>query len=167
MKRSLILAGAIAVFSASDLRAQKSAPLITLDALEQRLEDGGDTTFVVNLWATWCAPCVAEMPHFERLQQAYASKPLRVLFVSLDAKKDQDAVAQFVKKRELKNEVWLLDEKNEQYFIPAISAEWSGAIPATLFVNRAKGIRIFKEQEFDYQQLESNYLSIIQQKIKP
>ncbi|WP_353127347.1 TlpA disulfide reductase family protein [Parapedobacter pyrenivorans] len=164
MKGCLILTVAIAVFSASDLQAQQEVPLTTLDALERRLENGADTTFVINLWATWCAPCVAEMPHFERLQQVYAAKPLRILFVSLDTKKDQDAVAKFVDTKGLKNEVWLLDEKNEQHFIPAISAEWSGAIPATLFVNKSKGVRIFKEQEFDYQQLENSYLSIVQQK---
>ncbi len=155
---------ALITLSANDLPAQNRVPLISLDELEKRLDGGGDTTFVVNLWATWCAPCVAEMPYFEQLQQDYASAPLRVLFISLDAKKHQDAVVKFINRNGLKNEVWLLDEKNEQYFIPAISAEWSGAIPATLFVNKHKGIRVFKEQDFDYQQLENNYLSIVQQK---
>ena len=159
-----MLIAAVTLLSAGNLQAQNRVPFITLDGLEGRLAGGGDTTFVVNLWATWCAPCVAELPHFEQLQQAYASAPLRVLFVSLDAKKDRDAVVKFVAAKGLENEVWLLDEPNEQQFIPAISAEWSGAIPATLFINTHKGIRIFKEQEFDYQQLEENYLSIVQQK---
>ncbi len=142
---------------------QKHVPLVTLDKLEKRLENSGDTTFVVNLWATWCAPCVAEMPHFEKLQQNYQSAPLKVLFVSLDTKHNQATVTKFVHERGLKNEVLLLDEKNEQYFIDKISTEWSGAIPATLFVNTSKGIRVFKEQEFDYQQLEKDYLSIVHQ----
>ncbi|SEL87521.1 TlpA disulfide reductase family protein [Parapedobacter koreensis] len=162
MKRAWI-AMVVVVFSANLAVAQERVSLITLDGLEKRLFNGGDTTFVVNFWATWCAPCVAEMPHFEKLQQHYQSKPLRVLFVSLDARKYQDAVLNFVNAKGLKNEVLILDERDEQYFIPQISAEWSGAIPATLFVNTGKGVRIFKEQEFDYQQLERNYLSIVQQ----
>lgn len=164
MKGCLLLVAALLALSAKDRPTQGRVPLISLGELEKRLDGGGDTTFIVNLWATWCAPCVAEMPHFEQLQQAYMSAPLRVLFISLDAKKDQDAVLKFINRKGLKNEVWLLDERNEQHFIPAISAEWSGAIPATLFVNKRKGVRIFKEQDFDYQQLENNYLAIVQQK---
>lgn len=162
MKGAWILVIAVASLSTGVAEAQDRVPLVTLEGLETRLRDGGDTTFVVNLWATWCAPCVAEMPHFELLQQKYRTKPLRVLFVSLDAQKNHEMVAQFVDRKGLKNEVLLLNEKDEQYFIPKISAEWSGAIPATLFVNADKGIRILKEQEFDYQQLENNYLSIVQ-----
>jgi len=158
---------AIALLSADRLSAQERVPLVTLDQLEERLAAGGDTTFVVNLWATWCAPCVAEMPHFDQLQRAYRSKPLQVLFVSLDAEKNHGAVVKFVEKKGIKSEVLLLNERDEQYFIPKISMEWSGAIPATLFVNAEKGIRVFKEQEFNYQQLETNYLSILQQKNVP
>ncbi len=161
MKGCLTLVFAISLLSAAQLTAQERVPLTTLDALEKRLSSGGDTTFVVNLWATWCAPCIAEMPHFERLQKKYTDKPLRVLFVSLDGTTHRDAVVRFADDKELRNEVWLLDEKDQQYFIPKISSDWSGAIPATLFVNTAKGIRIFKEQEFDYQQLENSYLSIV------
>ncbi|MGK6351357.1 TlpA disulfide reductase family protein [Parapedobacter sp. DT-150] len=161
MNRLLIVSLSFAVLSISRARTQERIPLITLDGLEKRLDNGGDTTFIINLWATWCAPCVAEMPHFEQLQRNHQSKPLRVLFVSLDAKQDHDAVLHFVGTKGLKNEVLLLDEKNEQAFIPQISPEWSGAIPATLFVNTEKDIRIFKEQEFDYEALEHSYLSII------
>ncbi|SKB39263.1 Thiol-disulfide isomerase or thioredoxin [Parapedobacter luteus] len=163
MKTAWICAFAIAVLSTDLATAQERVPLVTLNELEKRLQNGGDTTFVVNLWATWCAPCVAEMPHFERLQAEYRLKPLRVIFVSLDAAKYHDAVRRFVDAKGLKNEVWILDEKNEQHFIPLISEEWSGAIPATLFVNTSKGVRIFSEQEFDYQQLERDYLAIVQQ----
>lgn len=153
----------VALLSAMAPHKSDRVPLITLANLEKRLENGGDTTFVVNLWATWCAPCVAEMPYFEQLQKNYQSTPLKVLFISLDAQKNHDNVVNFVRDKGLKNEVLLLDEKNEQYFIDKISPEWSGAIPATLFVNSNKGVRIFKGQEFNYQQLEHNYLSIVHQ----
>lgn len=142
--------------------AQERVPLVSLAGLEERLANGKDTTFVVNLWATWCAPCVAEMPYFEQLQQSHTEKPLRVLFVSLDATKNHGSVVKFVQEKGLKNEVLLLDERNEQEFIPRISTEWSGAIPATLFVNTEKRVRMFKEREFDYRQLEESYLAIIQ-----
>ncbi len=162
MKRFFVCAMALTALVAWRSEAQTPVPLITLTELEGRLANGKDTTFVVNLWATWCAPCVAEMPYFEQLQQNHGDKPLRVLFVSLDAKKNHGNVSKFVQEKGFKSEVILLDERNEQEFIPKVSTEWSGAIPATLFVNTEKGVRIFKEREFDYRQLEDSYLAIIQ-----
>lgn len=139
---------------------------IKLEQLEHRLAQGGDTTFVVNFWATWCAPCVAELPYFEQFNDVYGqvpdgTNPVKVLLVSLDAPKLLSRVNDFIEARKLRNEVLLLDESNQQYYIDQISTEWSGAIPATLFVNTKKGIRLFKEQEFDFETLEANYLSII------
>lgn len=143
------------------LRAQEEVGLVKLDALEERLAQGGDTIYVVNFWATWCAPCVAELPHFEKLQQVHVEKPLKVLLVSLDAVKRKDIVDAFVARNNLKNEIVILDEKNEQEYIDKISNSWSGAIPATLFVSTSADIRLFKEQEFEYEELEKTYLSIV------
>ncbi len=168
MVRFVICIVALLLISAKQPNTSNRVPLMTLDGLEKRLAHGGDTTFVVNLWATWCAPCVAEMPYFEQLQENYQSDLLKVLFVSLDAPKNLSNVVKFVQDKGLKNEVVLLDEKDEQYYIDKISSEWSGAIPATLFVNVNKDIRVFKGQEFNYEQLENNYLSIVhQQKREP
>ncbi len=141
--------------------AQQEVPLIKLDALEERLANGGDTTYVVNLWATWCEPCVAELPYFEQLQQVHRSNPLKVILLSLDAPKNHELVVKFRKKNSLRNEVFILDERNQQEYIDRVSKEWSGVIPATLFVNQAKGIRLFREQEFDFEELNQTYLSIV------
>lgn len=162
MKIKYILSLVSPILYTLSVFAQPPVPLVTLDELETRLVNGRDTTFVINLWATWCAPCVAEMPHFDHFQTVYSNEPVRVLFVSLDAVAQRDAVAAFIEGKQIKSEVVLLNERNQQYYIPKISTEWSGAIPATLFVNSRKGIRAFKEQEFDYEQLETSYLTITQ-----
>lgn len=152
------------LFSCSFGYAQERVPLIRLEALENRLAAGGDTTYVVNFWATWCAPCVAELPYFEQLQKTYHAKPLKVLLVSLDAVKNHAGVVSFAEKHQLSNEVVLLNEKSQQQYIDRVSTEWSGAIPATLFVNTGNNVRLFKEQEFDYEELESCYLGIVESK---
>ncbi len=141
--------------------AQQEVPLVKLDVLEERLANGGDTTYVVNLWATWCEPCVAELPHFERLQQTHRGKPLKVILLSLDAPKNPERVITFREKNGLRNEVLILHEQNQQQYIDRVSAEWSGAIPATLFINESKGMRFFREQEFDFEELNQTYLSIV------
>ena len=130
--------------------------LLTVDELDRRVKQGRDTTYVVNFWATWCAPCIKELPHFEKLQQEKKNDKLKVLLVSVDFKNRlEKSVVPFVKKRNLKNEVFLLDEKDEQEYIDRIDKSWSGAIPATLFVQGNK--RKFIEKEFTYEDLLKDY----------
>jgi len=150
----------LVLFATLQLKAQP-VKLLTLKQLETRLSQGKDTTYVINFWATWCAPCIAELPYFEKLQSSYKNHNLKVLLVSLDFKsKLQTAVVPFVQKRKLNNEVFLLNETNQQQFIDQISKEWSGALPSTLFVNKSKAVRKFYEKEFTYEELETTYKSI-------
>ncbi|WP_421939547.1 TlpA disulfide reductase family protein [Pedobacter sp.] len=132
--------------------------LLSLDELEKRVANGKDTTYVVNFWATWCSPCVAELPHFEKLQLANLKKPVKVLLVSLDFKsKLQKAVIPFVKEKKLQSEVFLLNEPDQQAYIERIDRKWSGAIPATLFIKRDK--RQFFEREFTSDELNTAWLN--------
>nr|WP_305121198.1 TlpA disulfide reductase family protein [Pedobacter xinjiangensis] len=144
----------------SPVKAQ-TVNLLTVDQLEKRINQGKDTIYVVNFWATWCAPCIKELPHFEKLQASYKSQPLKVLLISLDFKsKMNSSVVPFVRKKQLKNEVFLLNESNAQQYIDRISKEWSGALPATLIVNKQKNVREFYEKEFTYNDLEKIYQSV-------
>ncbi len=132
--------------------------LLTVDQLENRYKNGQDTVYIVNFWATWCGPCVEELPAFEKLRAAHQNSPLKILLVSVDFKsKLETAVKPFVKKRKFKNEVFLLNEKSQQTYIDRISKEWSGALPATLIVNQKRNIRKLFEQEFTYAELEKTY----------
>jgi thiol-disulfide isomerase/thioredoxin len=54
--------------------------LLKLDDLDKRIANGKDTTYVINFWATWCSPCVAELPNFEKLHLANLKKPGSALF---------------------------------------------------------------------------------------
>jgi len=133
--------------------------LLTLDDLDKRVAKGNDTTYVINFWATWCSPCVAELPHFEKLRTENEKKPLKVLLVSLDFKsKLQKEVIPFVNNNNIKAEVYLLNEPDQQKYIERIDKKWSGAIPATLFVN--KKVRRFYEKEFTAEELKSTLLNL-------
>jgi len=133
--------------------------LLTLDDLDKRIAQGNDTTYVINFWATWCSPCVAELPNFEKLRISNLKMPVKVILVSLDFKsKLQKQVIPFVQKNNIKAEVFLLNEPNQQQYIDRIDKKWSGAIPATLFVN--KKVRHFYEKEFTESELKSALLNL-------
>ena len=132
--------------------------LLKLDNLDQRIAKGKDTTYVINFWATWCAPCVAELPNFEKLHLSNLKKPVKVLLVSLDFKsKLQKEVIPFVQHNKINAEVFLLNEADQQQCIERIDKKWSGAIPATLFVN--KKTRRFYEKEFTETELKDTLLN--------
>ena len=135
--------------------------VIRLRDLERRLNNTSDTTYIVNFWATWCAPCVKELPDFDSITKTSAGQKIKVLLVTMDFKEDRDSkVLPFVARRQLRSEVYLLDETNGNYFIPKISDKWSGALPATLFVNNKKKYRNFYEQKMSYASLQKEIETI-------
>ena len=129
--------------------------------LKPFLERKDSKTYVVNFWATWCAPCVKELPYFEKIRKEYANKNVEVLLVSLDFPKQvQRALIPFLNKRNIKSDVILLDDVNEDFWIKAIDENWSGALPATIIYNKEG--RKFYEQSFDYETLENELNTFLQ-----
>lgn len=125
---------------------------LNFEQLEPYLHRSDDKIYVVNFWATWCKPCVEELPAFEQLYDNYKDNDVEVLLVSLDFKKDVETrLIPFIKKHDLQPEVILLDDVKENVWIPKVDETWSGAIPATLIYNKDK--RSFYEQSFNYEQL--------------
>lgn len=158
MFKLLRFAFLLALLSCAYRLEAQTVRLLTLDALEQRMDKGKDTLYVVNFWASWCAPCLAELPHFEELGRVFKGQKVKVLLLSLDFKsKLKSDVEPLVKRMKLNQEVYLLDEKSQQAYIERIDKSWSGALPATLFVSRAKGTRQFFEQEFSLEELKKTY----------
>lgn len=135
--------------------------IIKITHLEKRLKNKNDTTYIVNFWATWCVPCVQELPDLEKINKNYSSKKVKVLLVSLDFVEDYNSkLIPFIQKHGLACEVVLLDEVNGNYFIPKISNKWTGAIPGTLILNNKKKFRDFFERKVDYKFLEEKIKAI-------
>lgn len=128
-------------------------PIYNFKALSNRyLKAEADTTYVINFWATWCKPCVKELPAFEQLEKENLDTKVKVVLVSLDfPDRLEKGVLPFIEKHNLKSEVVLLDDPDANSWIPAVSKEWSGAIPATLMVKNGRST--FYEQSFTYEEL--------------
>jgi hypothetical protein len=93
---------------------------------------------------------VKELPDFDSIAKT-CGPTVKILFVSMDFKEDlQTKVVSFLKKRPLHSEVLLLDEVNGNYFIPKISEQWTGSIPATLILNNKKKHKEFYEKKLNY-----------------
>ena len=154
----LLLAGLI---SCKKEEAQiLSVKTYTFNELKPLLEKNDGKTYIINFWATWCAPCVKELPYFEKINQEYSDKNVEVLLVSLDFPKQvEKKLIPFINKRKLKSEVVLLNDINENVWIKAIDESWSGAIPATIIYN--KNNRKFYEQSFDYRTLKNELLTFL------
>ncbi|MCO4294600.1 TlpA family protein disulfide reductase [Solitalea sp. MAHUQ-68] len=157
MKRGALAIGLI--FYTVLSHAQQVKP-VKYEKLHQLINAITDTTYVINFWATWCAPCVKELPNFIELQKQYKADKLKVLLVSMDFRsKLETSVEPFVEKRNIPLEVYLLDEKDQGSVIDKIDESWSGALPGTLIINNNQSYRKFYERDFTYDELQQAYLS--------
>jgi thiol-disulfide isomerase/thioredoxin len=138
----------ITVYKAEDLMKRVSNP---------------DTVYVINFWATWCGPCVKELPEFRKIEEKYAGMPVKVLLVSLDFKDEyKKRIPFFVKKKEIKQEIVWLNETDANSFIPKIENSWQGSIPATLIYAAGPEYRHFDEGTISA----SNLYPLIEKQIK-
>ena len=166
MKHAILILCALFLLNCKSEQKQPTAvkealPIVEADEIqvfnfqqfEQYLDGKFDKTYVVNFWATWCKPCVDELPAFEKLNAAYRDRNVEVLLVSLDFSNHlKSKVLPFINRNNIRSEVVILDDPDQNTWIPKVSEEWSGAIPATLIYN--SNSREFYEQSFTYDELE-------------
>jgi len=104
----------------------------SFDEIEPLFRQENDTTYIVNFWATWCKPCIEELPYLEQMNKAKTEKPVKVVLVSLDFPQHLESkLLPFVQKRKLISQVDVLLDGDYNSWIDKVSPEWSGAIPAT------------------------------------
>jgi thiol-disulfide isomerase/thioredoxin len=146
MKKVILLLGCV-YFSVTAF-SQREIPQVKIEAIEKIIATS-DTPMVINFWATFCAPCIKEMPYLSSITDSVNKiTPVKLLFVSLDLKESYpDKITRFLQRKKIANDCVWLNETNADHFCPKIDVKWSGAIPATLFVNNKTGYRKFLEQE--------------------
>ena len=124
------------------------------NGFEKFLNKKDNKIYVVNFWATWCAPCVKELPHFEKLNGNYKNKNVEVILVSLDFPHLYETkLKPFIKENKLTSKVIALDDVDMNSWIPKVDKTWSGSIPATIIYKNDN--KKFFEQSFTYDELET------------
>ena len=131
------------------------------EGLQPLLTKSNDTTYVINFWATWCQPCVEELPGFLKAVSEMKAEKVRFLFVSLDFPGQLDTrLKPFVNKHGMKDMVVLLDDPDSNRWIGKVDTQWSGAIPATLIYKGDD--RNFYEKSLSHKDL----INIIERKME-
>lgn len=133
--------------------SEKIIPKWKLSDLENAILKADKPT-IFNFWATFCRPCIEEIPYFQEVVKNYNEKGVELVLVSLDMPElYPERIQSFVNKFKFTANVVYLDETNADLFCPVVDLSWSGAIPASLFVNNKTGYRNFFEDQLTKQQL--------------
>jgi thiol-disulfide isomerase/thioredoxin len=132
----------------------QQADIIKLAKLQEIIQSKNEQIHIINFWATWCAPCIKELPLFEKLGQERADVKVTLVSMDLDLDPNPEKVYKFIARKKLQSKVVILDEKNPNDWIDKIDKNWSGALPATIIVNGKTGQRKFVEKELHEGDLE-------------
>ena len=141
-------------FSVSAAKAQ-TIPSWKVTRLQEFMATS-DSILVINFWATFCKPCVEEIPYFQHIVDKYKDQKVKLLLVSLDLKEEfPDKIKAFAVKNNYTNQIVWLNETNADYFCPRVDKKWMGGIPSTLIINPKTGYRKFFEQQLRQAEFET------------
>jgi thiol-disulfide isomerase/thioredoxin len=141
--------------SVSISHVDQKVTVINFDKFESLVKKKDNKLYVINFWATWCRPCVMELPEFMEVNRIYRSNPnFKMILVSLDLSKEVESVVHpFLMKNKIDADVYLLDDnKRMNQWIPAIDKNWGGSIPATVFYRNGEKLE-FKESKMQKNEL--------------
>ena len=133
--RTLSIISLLLMFNCNN-PSKDSIEVVDFDGLYSKIDLSVDKTYVINFWATWCAPCVKELPYFEEVNKQSKDNNTEVILVSLDFPSQiESKLKPYLKKNKIKSKVILLDDSKINTWVPKVSERWDGGIPATLIVN--------------------------------
>lgn len=144
------------ILSCKGQESQNVLKAVNYDELKSVIQKEDGKLYVVNFWATWCKPCIEELPAFMAVNEQYKDDSnFQMILVSMDSRKLLDTkVKRFIENNNIDTDVYLLDDnKRMNEWIPATDSTWSGAIPATVFYKNGKKV-FFKELQMTQYELE-------------
>jgi thiol-disulfide isomerase/thioredoxin len=134
---------------------------VKITELEKTIAES-KTPLIINFWATFCIPCIEEIPYFQEEVKKHEKEGVQLLLVSLDLKSHYpQKVKAFTTKQKFTAPMVWLNETDADYFCPKIDPKWSGSIPASLFINNKTGYRKFIEAELTREELVKEIESLL------
>lgn len=133
--------------------------LASVDQLKElRKNAGTDKLLLVNFWATWCAPCTAEFPAFQKMWMMYRKRPLDIVTFSINAPDEASMVEKFLKAQHAITKNLLLNSNDPADGVPAFGSGWNGGVPFTALISTNGDILYKTQGEIDALELERTIL---------
>lgn len=107
---------------------------INPDGLRKLLKNDTDKLRVINVWATWCGPCVVEFPEFVTMNRMYRGRDFEFVSITTDKPAQREKALKFLKAKQASNTNYILDGMDVYQFIEIVDPKWQGALPYTLII---------------------------------
>jgi thiol-disulfide isomerase/thioredoxin len=151
--RTFIIIIILLTGSLSSLTAQKIEK-IGVPELEKILASPENALHVVNFWATWCPPCITELPYFEKLSKEFQGRGVKFILISLDFPSQiESRLIPFLKTNKITADVRVMTNIDYNSWIEKVDSSWQGNIPVTLFFNNARKTKYFHPSELTEKEL--------------
>lgn len=152
MTKGIAVAGLLSLVAISTEAQQ--AEIIKLKEFQKELAAPSEKILVYNFWATWCAPCIVEIPEFEKVNMNDKDVKITLVSMDMDLNPDPQKVYNFINRKKIQSRVVILDAVDPNSWIHTIDENWSGALPATLIINTKTGVRKFLNKALKEGELE-------------
>lgn len=138
MKNTLFFIGLSLILLGCTPPVKKPVEIVSFSKLQSIMESKEDeTVYLYNFWATWCAPCVKELPHFDKVVREYGDE-VKMILISQNEEKEVAAVQKYLDENQYRAENYLLEKGNPNVWMPMLNKKWTGAIPMTIIKYRNK-----------------------------
>lgn len=157
---SLALLAAAGSLRAQPAPAQAAPAAITASGIRGLVGKSKGKVLLVNFWATWCPPCVREFPALVKLHQAYGSRGLEVVGISMNDAAEMGDVREFLGRHKPPFPVYVAGTVDDAFY-PAIDERWQTELPLTLIYDSAGTLRFYHNGERSEAQFEKDVQSLL------
>jgi peroxiredoxin len=107
---------------------------IDVAGIKELIKNNSEKTRVINVWATWCGPCVAEFPDLMDVNHMYRHRDFEMITISADQMKNESKALAFLKSKSASTKNYIFNSDDKYALIEAVDQKWDGAIPITLVI---------------------------------
>jgi peroxiredoxin len=112
-----------------------SLDVIDADGITKLVKNGSDKLRLINLWATWCVPCVQEFPELVTINHMYRDRGLEFVTISADAPSRKENALKFLQNKQASGKNYIYTGDDKYKMIEAVDPKWDGALPYTMLVD--------------------------------